>query len=528
MAKSVARMRDWFQFKLKVPTWLLALLILGLLGTGGYLAYNQYTASQRQEARRRLQTATAERLNLPVTIAANGTVQPERSVNMSPKSSGVLKRLLVKEGDRVQEGQILANMDDSNFQGQLTQAQGQLAQAQANLAKLEAGNRSQDIGQAAAQLSAAQANLARLESGNRPQEIGQAQAQLASAQSSLQQAQLVFSQNQQLYTAGAISQRDLDASRTAFETARAQVTQAGQGLNLQQVGFRPEEIAQARAQVEQLQQALSLQQAGARSEDVDAARAQVLSAEGQVQSVQTQINDTIIRAPFRGVVTKKFADPGAFVTPTTSGSAVSSATSSSILSLASTNQIVAKVPETSISRIKVGQSVTIEADAYPGMSFKGRVTQVATQSTVDQNVTNFEVKASLEDPQNQLQGGMNTSVKFNVGTLENALVVPTVAIVRQEQGTGVLLAPRGEGRSRFQPITTGATVDDKTIVVSGLKEGDQMLLSYAQGDRPASRTPSLIPGVGGPPGGGAPGGGAPGGSGGSGRSGGGRRGGGGG
>ena len=78
-----------------------------------------------------------------------------------------------------------------------------------------------------------------------------------------------------------------------------QVSQTGQALNLQQVGSRPEDIAQARAQVEQLQQALSLQQVGARSEDIEAARAQVLSAQGQVQSVQTQIEDTIIRAPFR-------------------------------------------------------------------------------------------------------------------------------------------------------------------------------------------------------------------------------------
>ena len=228
------------------------------------------------------------------------------------------------------------------------------------------------------------------------------------------------------------------------------------------------------------------------------------------------------------MITKKFADPGAFVTPTTSGSAVSSATSSSILSLASTNQVVAKVAETSISKLKVGQSVTIEADAYPGKTFKGQVTQVANQSTVDQNVTNFEVKVSLTDPQNQLQAGMNVNARFNVGSLDNALVVPTVAIVRQEQGTGVLLAGGENGKSRFQPITTGATVDDKTIVVSGLKEGDKMLLSFPQGERPASRTPSLLPGVGGgPPGGGSGGSGGSGsggsggsGSGGSGRSGG--------
>jgi len=85
-----------------------------------------------------------------------------------------------------------------------------------------------------------------------------------------------------------------------------------------------------------------------------------------------------------------------------------------------------------------------------------------------------------------------------VGNLDNALVIPTVAIVRQEQGTGVLLAGRGDQRSKFQPITTGASFEDKTVVVSGLKAGDKVLLSFPQGERPASRTPSVIPGMGGP------------------------------
>ncbi|MCL1467718.1 efflux RND transporter periplasmic adaptor subunit, partial [Argonema galeatum] len=396
----------------------------------------------------------------------------------------------------------------------------------------------------------AQANLNKLLTGNRPQEIAQAQAQLVSAQANLRQTELIFNQNQQLYRAGAISRREVDSSRTSYDTAKAQVEQAHQALNLQQSGTRPEEIAQARAEVEQAKQALNLQQSGsrpeeilqaraeveqakqalnlqksgtrpeeilqaraqveqakqvlelqrlgARPEEIEQARAQVMTAEGAMQTVQAQLNDTVIRAPFNGIVTRKFADPGSFVTPTTSGSSVSSATSSSILALASTNQIVAKVAETSIPKIKVGLSVTIEADAYPGQSFQGKVVQVATQSTVEQNVTNFEVKMSLDDPKNVLQVGMNVNVTFNVGTLENALVVPTIAIVRQEQGTGVYLVGEEEKENRrpkFQPITTGITVAGKTVVVSGVEEGDKVMISFPKGERPASRTPSLIPGM---------------------------------
>ena len=578
--KKVKPLKEPFKFKLKIPKWLLGLLVLGLLAGGGYVTYTQITTAQRQEARRRIQTLTVERVNLPIKISANGTVQPEKSVNVSPKNSGVLKELLVKEGDRVKEGQILAYMDRSNLQGQLTQAKAQLVSAQANLEKLRAGNRPQEIAQAQAQLTSAQANLNKLLAGNRPQEIAQAQAQLASAQAnlnklltgnrpqeiaqaqaqlasaqanlnkllagnrpqeiaqaqaqlasaqaSLREAELTYNQNQQLYKAGAISRRERDTSLTAYETAKAQVQQAKQALNLHQSGSRSEDIAAARAQVEQAKQALNLQQSGTRSEDIAAARAQVeqakqalnlqksgsrpediaaaraqvMNAEGGLEDIQARINDTVIRAPFSGLVTRKFADPGSFVTPTTSGSSVSSATSSSILALASNNQIVAKVAETSIPKIKMGQNVIIEADAYSDQTFQGKVSEIATQSTVDQNVTNFEVKMSLDDPKNLLQVGMNVSVKFDVGTLDNALVVPTIAIVRQERGTGVYLLGKEENsRSRFQPITTGATVDNKTVVVSGLEEGDKVLISFPRGERPTSRTPSLMPGMG-PSGGG--------------------------
>lgn len=485
--------KQWVKNKPKLPKPVLWLLIMGVLGMGGFAAYNQYSASQRQETRRRVQTVSVDRADAAITISANGTVQPAQSVNVSPKSSGVLKQLLVKEGDRVSAGQILAYMDDSNLQGQLIQAQAQVANAEANLKKLESGNRPQEIAQVQAQLAAAQANLDKLIAGNRPQEIAQARSQLAAAEANLQQAELNYNQNQRLFSSGALSQREFDTSRTTLATARAQVEQARQATNLQQSGTRPEDITAARAQVEQLRQSLSLQQEGNRSEDIEAARAQMMSAQGQLKTVQTQINDTVIRAPFSGVITRKFADPGSFVTPTTSSSAVSSATSSSILALASINQVVAKVPETSISRIKIGQRVTIEADAFPGKSFTGTVVQVAKQSTVDQNVTNFEVKTSIDDPQNSLQAGMNTNVKFNVGKVDNALVIPTVAIVRQAEGTGVLLA--GEGRPRFQKITTGASVEDKTVVESGLKEGDRVLISFPQGERPQSRTPSVFPGA---------------------------------
>jgi HlyD family secretion protein len=483
------------QFGAIIPVkWLISVIFLLISGGTGFALYRQVVVFPEVEAKRNKQTIPVGRENLTVTVSANGTVEPEMSINVSPKTSGILKRLFVKEGDAVQQGQLLAKMDDSNLQGQLLQAQGQLAQAQANLQKLKGGNRPQDIAQAQAELAQARANLQKLKEGNRPQDIAQAQARLEGVLSLQRQTELIFRQNQQLYQQGAISQRDWEISRSQRDSTQAQVIEAQQALALQKIGSRPEDITQAQALVEQQQAALSLAQAGSRPEDITIARAQVIAAQGTLKTIQSQINDTEIHAPFTGIVARKYADPGAFVTPTTAGSSVSSATSSSILSLASRNQVVTNVAESNIAQMRLGQKATIKADAYPGKTFEGKVVHIAPQSIVEQNVTSFEVKvAILSDSQKLLRAGMNVNVDFDVGQLANVLVIPTVAIVRQAKGTGVYLWGK-DNLPEFVPIITGVTVNDKTEVRSGLQENDRVFLTFPEGQRPRSRV-SGSPGV---------------------------------
>ncbi len=506
--------------------WLLGLLLPCLLVGGGYGIYRLAVVIPAEQQKKQVLTVPVERQTLPIKISANGTVQAERSINVSPKNSGVLKRLLVKEGDRVQQGQILAYMDDSNLQGQMTQAKGQVAQAQANLQKLQAGNRPQDIAQAQAQLEGAEASLQQLQAGNRPQDIAQAQARLQETQIIFNQKEDDFRRNQQLYQAGAISLQALNQKRGDRDSAEAQVKAAQQALNLQQAGSRPEEIEQARAKVKQQEQALALLKAGNRPEDIEAARAQVTTAKGALQNIQAQINDTVIRAPFDGVVTKKFSDPGAFVTPTTSASSAAGASSSSILTLASTNQVVANLSENNIAQIHLGQRVQLKADAFPGRTFEGKVSQIAAQATVQQNVTSFEVKVALPDASSQklLRSGMNVEAEFQVGELKNAIVVPTVAVVRQQRATGVFVAG-ADNKPVFTRIETGVTVNNKTEVKSGLTGNERVLISFPPGSRPQSRPRGgIFPGAsggggrsggggfsggGGAPGGGGPGGGRP-------------------
>ncbi len=420
--------------KLRQNPLLLGLLVLIPIIGIGYFAYNQFVLVPQQQAKNKVQTAAVERTNLTITVSANGTVQPEQTVNVSPKTAGILKQLLVKEGDAVKQGQILAYMDDTNLRGQLVKSQGDLDAAEANLQKVVGGSREQ----ATAQLK----------------------AKLQDSQFALRLTESDLKRNQSLNKQGAISKQAFDTAVTTRDRARAQVKQD--------------------------REALELSQAGSQQEDIDQARAQVESAQGSLQVIQSNINDMVLRAPFTGTIGRKFADPGAFVTPTTSGSAVTSATSSSILSLASTNQVVAQVAEANISRIRLGLGATILVDAFAGKTFTGQVTQIATQSDVVQNVTSFQVKSSVLDPEHLLRSGMNVNVDFKAGVLNNVLVVPTGAIVQQDNAQGVFVA-KDKGDPVFVPIIVGTTVNDKTEVKSGLTGTEKVLLSFPPGTRNVSK-----------------------------------------
>ncbi len=477
--------------KRKKPGWITGLILLGVLAITGIVVYRRVILPRRA-LKNDVKTIPVERANLPLKVSANGVVKPERSVNISPKNAGVLKRLWVKEGDTVEKGQIIATMDDSNFQGQLAQARGQIASAQATLNKLLTGSRAEDIAQAEAKVAQAEAQLAKLRNGGRPEEDAQAQARVESAQAQLDLAKIRSQRFQSLQTEGAISQDRLDEVVTNERNAVASLNQAQKQLAQVQTA-RPEDIALGTQQLTEAQQALKALRNGPRIEDIQQARAQVSAAQGAVQTIQTQLNDTVLKAPFAGVITQANAQEGSLVVPSRPvlSAGQQSDNPSSVAILVDSNQVIANVAESSIGQLRVGSRAILEADAYSRQKFEGRVTQLAFQSVVIQNVTSFEVKVKiLNDTQKLLQPGMNVSVDFQVGQLENAMTVPTVAILRQEGETGVYIAG-AEKKPIFKPLTTGVTVGAKTVVLSGLTGNEQIFISFPEGFRPKSSLPGL-------------------------------------
>ena len=409
-------------------------LIASLMVLGGFFAYQATGQRESKRQRPRTQTVAARTQNLSVKVTASGSVIPVQEVNLSPKMSGRLVKLFVDQGDRVEAGQVVAQMDDRDIQAQVRQQKANVELAGARLAEARAGSRSE--------------------------EIAQAQAQVAAAQSQVNLTQERTVRYQNLFRQGAIAKDQLDEVLANAQSAQA---------NLQQTQKRVEELRN-----------------GTRIEQVDQAEAQLAQAEAALQSVQVQAEDMSIRSPLSGIVSQKYANVGAFVTPTTSASATSSATSTSIVAVASNLEVLAKIAETDIAQIKMGQAVEIQADAFPGQIFKGRVRLVAPSAVVEQNVTSYQVRVTLGTGQQTLKAGMNVDLNFVGDRLKDALVIPTVAIVTQQGKTGVMVADDKQ-QPQFRPVTIGVSQDEDTQVLKGLELGEQVFVyqpkSPRQGDQ---------------------------------------------
>lgn len=452
--------------------WIVGLMAVGVLSIGSITYF--IVEGARPKLNIEQLTVPVKLQTLKLRITASGTVVPVQSVNLSPKAAGRLAELYVEQGDRVQEGQKIAIMDNRDLQAQLSQTRASYEQAKARLEEAQRGSRPEDIAQAKARLEQAQARLAQARRG-RPEEIDQVKAQVDDAQGQVSRTRERLRNYESLAQQGAVNRDQFIQVRTENTTAEANLKQAQKHLELLQKGSRPEEINQLKGAVAEAQSALELMQNGTRSEQIDQFKAAADAAQAQVQAAQVQLEDTIVRAPFSGIVTQKYASKGAFVTPTTSASSTNSATSTSIVAIAKDIEVKAKVPEVDIGQLKPGQPVEIVADSYPDQVFKGRVRLVSPEAVVEQNVTSFEARVGIETGREQLRSGMNVNVTFLGKELPNALTVPTVAIVTEEGKTGVLIVDE-KNQPKFHPVKIGPSIEDQTQILAGIKQGDRVFI----------------------------------------------------
>jgi HlyD family secretion protein len=447
--------------------WLLGLMAGGmvLVGTSTYFVIQNSDTKPKIDSL----TVPVEQQNLTLQIKASGTVEPVQNVNISPKNPGTLTRLLIDQGDRVRAGQVIAVMDNRELQAQGVAAEAKFKEAIANLNK-EQTRITGEIAQAQARYAQAQA---RLETAKQriPKQIDQARQQLRAGEARLQLATNRIRRNESLLAQGAITQDKFDEEINEDQSAQANLSQLLQRLEELKNTGTPE-VAEQQAAVAEANLALEQRKRSQKSE-IEQLKAAALSTQAELERIKIQFKDTVIRSPFDGVVTQKYATEGAFVAPTTSASSDLGATSTSIVAIARGLEVIAKVPEVDIGQLKPGQLVNIVADAFPDRTFQGRVRRIAPEAVVKQDVTSFEVRIALVTGQEQLLSKMNVDVTFLGQQLKDILTVPTVAIVTKKGETGVMI-PGENNKPVFKPITIGQSQNDKTQVLQGLKPGDNV------------------------------------------------------
>jgi HlyD family secretion protein len=456
----------------KLNFWILGSIAVGVIGISS-VAYLK-THSETDSADTTKQTVIVETQNLVMQIQANGIVEAVRKINLSTEDAGRIVKLYISEGDRVTQGQIVARLNSNRLEAQVNQYRALLNKAEADLAQKLAGPRSEEIAQAKARYTQARAELEQI-NDTRIQEIDRARSEIDAAVAKAELSQNRLNRYQQLEREGAIAADRLNEYETDDQTAKATLQEVQKKLEQLQ-NSKIKEIAQRKAAVAQAKESLRQLENGTRSEEIAQAEAEVSQAKAQLAYYQTQLNDTVIRAPFAGIVTRRFAQEGDSIAPTTSASATEGATSTSIAELSSGLEIEAKIPEASIAQIFLGQSVKVQLDAYANKTFQGRVKLIAPRAVQENNVTSFRVKVALQNGLKELKAGMNVRLTFLSQPLENATTIPLAAVITQNDGKTGVYVTDSRSPAHFQPIKVGMTSGDRISVLEGLKKGDRVFV----------------------------------------------------
>ncbi|WP_392346990.1 efflux RND transporter periplasmic adaptor subunit [Parasynechococcus sp.] len=206
-----------------------------------------------------------------------------------------------------------------------------------------------------------------------------------------------------------------------------------------------------------------------------ARQASLVAARERLEQLEQESREQTIRAPFSGTITARYAEPGSFVTPTTTASATAGATSASIVELSQGLEVRARVPESDIGRIVTGQKAETRVDAFPDERFLATVSEIAPRAAKENSVTSFEVKLNFVKPQKKLKIGMTADINFQTGRSAPKILVPTVAITMENGKQGVLLVDENQ-KPRFQPVELGNSSGDQTAILNGLESGTRVFI----------------------------------------------------
>ena len=387
----------------------------------------------------------------------------ERVANLVAPGSGTVAGVLVKEGDQVTAGQVVAQLDTSDLELGVKQAQAQLQVSQASLARARQAASADEIQAAKVALTSAQADLANLKKGPSARDKELAQLAIDQAKNSLWGAQ----GNRDAIKGSPISGGGAKAQAEA-QVANAELAVQQAEINYQKL-FEPvpaSQITAADARIAQAESTLAKLVSMPSPEDIAVAEAQVAQAQVGVQIAQKRVFDAALKAPFSGQVTTLNVHAGDLV--------ITSAPVATLLD-DSRYHINVDIDETEISQIKAGQPVKIQLDAFPDENLEGTVSRIDPVGASAQGIVNYTVRVDLPSTELPVRSLMTASIRIVVAEKQAVLVVPNRAIKRDGAGRYVEVLRLATPTKVY--VTTGASNEDVTEILTGLEEGQEVIVS---------------------------------------------------
>jgi HlyD family secretion protein len=418
-----------------------------------------------------VQTGQVTRGDLAAIVTSSGEIKPKNYINIGANAMGNITEILVKEGDHVRKGQLLARVEN-------TQPTADVAAYQASVSSAEADTTASEAG-----LKAADENIHTMEAG------------LEHDKADLDRMKADYDRAQELFNEKLLARQDFELKKFTYEAQKAQITQS------------EARIVQARAQREQN-------------------AAQLSSTQRHIAQARANLNrfaDVLRKydsvAPLDGVVTNLPVRVGESVVP-----GIQNSEGSVIMTIADMSVITAevKVDETDIVSVHLGQVADITIDAIPNKTFKGHVTEIgdtailrstglaASQSAISsQEAKDFKVVIAMDNPPDEIRPGLSCTAKVTTATRSNAVTIPIQALTirqrgdleqpkpgststaqaatkpdpaaekaRKEEIQGVFVV--NAGKAEFRKVETGITGATDIEVLNGLKLGDQIVTGSYQ------------------------------------------------
>jgi HlyD family secretion protein len=457
----------------------IAAVIIGII-----IWQRQSTAQSSEEETR---TAVIQRGTLLVAVSASGVIEPRSRVDLTFEQPGLVSEVLVKVGDTVENGDMLARLDTDQLALQVRQAQAALASAEAQLDRLKTGARPEEIAAAEASLHAAEARLSgvtaqlnRLKTGPTEAEIAAAEAELAAATIQQIRAQDFHELTMTCFEiefAGQVrtvcpalgapeeqARYNLEAANKALAAAQARYDEVLAGSDANQIRAAEANVLAAAAQRDAAKAQLDLLMGGATEGQIAAVEAQVEQARDALEQAELALELATLNAPFDGVIAAVNAKAGEM--------APTGRPAITVLDI-SQFHITVSVDELDVGKLSEGQAAEITVEAFPNATLDGTVASIAPAATIAQgSVVYYDVTITLSPTDIPIRADMTANATIVVEELADVLLIPTW-VVRVDRTTGQTYVDKQVGdHTERVDVTLGVRYEGFAEVSEGLREGD--------------------------------------------------------